>query len=658
MSNNYKIKSGVSCTDTIVVEYLKSLLSTIKVDEIQELKEKVNALEEKLTNAEEYKNKYELLTAKIDDVYNRTKDYNNGRILYNSQSVDMPETLIIDLKNLNDRVDGKKLSIIGENIDDWSDERLYEGEDLDADIERETGTNGLPDFESKILEIEGKVDSHNTQLCTHDEKIGDLSSAQEMISDQVTDINANLNLIREDIATNKSDIENLKKSSEILSSSIDGLFVGEKLINDNLDLIREDIENLKNSKADKSDVATSVDFDRLSDKLEDVYFRTQNYDNGIVLYEQDNEIKGFNLVIVANAIGDSLINNVEPAETCDWYEIRKDNDLYQAVMNQAGYSEPINKTIEEQLEEKADKSEILTQEALQVVSDKLEDVYLRTQNYDRGRLLYVDPVSQVRYGTNLINVANIIDQTLSIRIDNPSIDWSSIEKDESKYQQIIEQLSYIDYGTNTITHSLQQKADKSEIVSQEALQVVSEKLEDVYDRTKNYDNGRLLFADTDMPRGISLEKLIDYIGESILAPIVSTTDTDWGMIRKNEALYKEVLLECDDHNFPMPMSIQGQLYEKLDKQLEQNLTLYVCNATGAVLDTVDTHDVERFIREALTDSGKNILGNAATQAGMLTIENQTKTNQINSLLGKDTTIEATLGNLDARITALEEKVVV
>ena len=167
-----------------------------------------------------------------------------------------------------------------------------------------------------------------------------------------------------------------------------------------------------------------------------------------------------------------------------------------------------------------------------------------------------------------------------------------------------------------------------------------------------------MFADANNPRGISLEKLVDYICNVYTTPITSTTDTDWGMIRKDETLYNDLLYQLDSAMDPHPLTIQAQLYEKLDKQLEQNLTLHVRNASNAITDTVDTVDVEEFIRQTLTESGKNILGNAASRAGILTTENSTQATEITSLKQKDSAIDTLLGELDARITSLEEKVVV
>ena len=89
MTSKYKVASNVTCSETNAVEYLKTLVNNIKVDDlkerIQHFVERVDKLEETINNYQTNENliqKIEALETKLQDVYERTINYNRGTILY------------------------------------------------------------------------------------------------------------------------------------------------------------------------------------------------------------------------------------------------------------------------------------------------------------------------------------------------------------------------------------------------------------------------------------------------------------------------------------------------------------------------------------------------------------------------------------------------
>ena len=89
MTSKYKVASNVTCSETNAVEYLKTLFNIIKVDDlkdrIQHFVERVDKLEERINNSQTNENliqKIEALETKLQDVYERTINYNRGTILF------------------------------------------------------------------------------------------------------------------------------------------------------------------------------------------------------------------------------------------------------------------------------------------------------------------------------------------------------------------------------------------------------------------------------------------------------------------------------------------------------------------------------------------------------------------------------------------------
>ena len=617
MSNNYKIKSGTGCFDSVITEYIKSVITTINIEEIQRLEDRIKVLEDKLIEREKDKEKLaetiKKVENRIEDIYNRTCDYNQGKILYTIfDENNIPETYIYDINALNERVDDKKLTIPGKFIPTWNDNQLKEIENWEEKLAEEVFESGM-NLSGRLKTLEGDVCDHYTKI--------------KEIEDQV-----------------KGNDEDLKIMYEV-----------------KLPQINDSLEQLNNSVNDHNTFIMNVDH-----TIEDIFERTKNYDNGRILFEGEDKTEGVNIYNVIKLIGEPLLKSLDTPPL--WPEIKEDKNNYDSIKQTLDTPYNVEKSMYEVIgtiiqrisnleESMPDKEEIVTQEQLKPISEKLEDVYYRTQNYDNGVILY--PTGDGIKGYYLNNIVNSINESLKQSVnDITTHEWYDIKKNNNEiYNNVIENLKKNVIENDQIQVQIDElkesKADKEEVLTTEQKEHITAMIEDIYNRTKNYDNGKILYETSEGIKGIYPLHIADNVNQLLVRSYNTITTTEWDQIDKEN--YDIIDRDLIDESDVVRATLQDQIdYVKNSYQLKESDTPYIFNvndSNGKQLHNIETQNLETFIRQLTeTINGKSILGDTITQVDILKGIDKTINTSIQTVAGR-------VGNNETAITEIRESIV-
>ena len=278
----------------------------------------------------------------------------------------------------------------------------------------------------------------------------------------------------------------------------------------------------------------------------------------------------------------------------------------------------------------------------------LNDVYERTKNYNMGYLLFED---EGIHATSLYDFTKLVNPDLVVKTDSlTDIEWT--ETAESIMPSTIQTMTEALYSTGL-----------------QRTKTMKETLYDVFDRTRNYNEGKVLFGQGDDVVGIHLKHLADAVNNK-LCKVVETDTSNWFVIEEDstldensQTLYQRINLDIYNNAKSDRDELQTQidnletsLNNKLDKELSEPIIFDWLNASGSPYDedNAELTNVVEILKRISSDItyGSQYIELAAAKIPYLIEEKNTTNSNIVKL---ETRFQGNIDAIGEHLEDLEER---